>query len=145
MGHNTNKLLLGATKSSHKKVKSFVGTAAAGTCVRLKSDGTASITKSDGADLGISLGADLSDAGQISVVLESNDCPILIADSFDPAIGARVAVVDASGVARAYTGSGDSYINAHYVSGRVGGTGVAGGVNEAGALVGVARISFIGL
>lgn len=77
--HDASKVLLGATGSSAKDVSRYVGDPAtylAGLCVRLKSDSTLSLLKSDGRHLGVSMGASLSDHKQTVVVRTGERIPI---------------------------------------------------------------------
>ena len=150
MGHDATHALMGATGSSHKEVTNLKGATVieAGLRVCLKNDGTPSIAKSDGAPIGISLGRDLSDSGRTVVCRKGLKVPVKLASGFNPAIGAQVAISDTTGEAKTYTGSGDSYINAVYGTGRLGGSGATGGVAETATTdsgtVGVALIDFPG-
>lgn len=142
MSHDTTKVLMGATGSNIKEVTNRAGTIAAGIAVRLKSDDTISTAKADGNLLGISIGKSLSDTARTAVCRKGVRVPVQLKDGFDPTIGAVVSIDDATGLA---TGDGSkTAVNAVYVSGRIGGTGVNGGIQEDGTTVGVAYIDFPG-
>lgn len=150
--HNTSKVLMGSTKSNVKEVTNFQtvsgSTVEAGLACIMEDDGKISLDTSEGSLVGISLGKDLSDTGRTVVCRKGLGVPVKLKASFDPTIGAAVAIEDDTGLARAYTGSGDRYVNAVYVSSRIGGTGVTGGVAEGATTdtgsVGVALIDFPG-
>lgn len=116
MGHDATKIPMGSTQSSFRDVDNMAGAIAAGTLVRQKSDGTISTALADGSAIGISLGKSLSDTSRTAIVRSGLKVPILLTSGFSPAIGAQVAVSDTTGLAKAYTGTGDSYINAVYAS-----------------------------
>lgn len=141
--HDTTKVLMGSTGSSVKDVTNVVGTIAAGVAVRQKSDGTVTTAKADGQLLGISLGKDLSDTNKIAVCRKGLKVPVQLTSGFDPTIGAVVYLSDTTGLAIA-SGAGATAVNATYVSGRIGGTGVNGGQQEDGTTVGAAYIDFPG-
>lgn len=118
--HDATKMQMGTTASNVKEVSSHAGDPAtfrAGLVLRLKSDDTVSLAKSDGAILGISLGKDLSDASRVAFARNGLGVPLLLTNGFTPTKGAQVAVSDTTGKAKAYTGTGDSYVNAFYASG----------------------------
>jgi hypothetical protein len=140
MGHDANKVLMGSTQTSYKVVDNYAGSIDAGKIVRLKSDGTLSLAKADGAPLGISLGKGLSDNSRTAVVRKGTRVPILLTAAFSPTVGAQVAISDTTGLAKAYTGTGDSYVNAVYATGKLSN----GGVAEDGSSVDVALIDFPG-
>lgn len=119
MGHDATKIQMGTTKSNIREVTSHVGAIAAGKVVRLKSDDTITLAKSDGAALGVSLGRDQSSLTQThtAIVRKGVGVPVLLANGFTPTKGAQVAISDTTGLAVAYTGSGDTYVNAYYQSG----------------------------
>lgn len=142
MSHNAAKVLMGTTQSSVKEVSNHVGAIEAGIAVRLKSDDTLSIAAADGSLLGISLGKDLSDTNRTAICRKGLKVPVKLTAGFDPTIGAAVRISDTTGLA---VTSGGTVVNATYFSGRVGGTGVDGGISEtADTLVGVALIDFPG-
>lgn len=143
MSHNASQVLMGTTASNVKEVSSAVGSIPAGKIVRQKSDGTLSLLKSDGNAKGISLGKDLSDTDKCAFVRKGLWVPIQLTSAFDPTIGAQVHISDTTGLAIA-SGGGATGMNAIYETGRVGGTGVNGGIQEDGTTVGVAYISFPG-
>lgn len=152
MGHNASKVLMGGTGSNIKEVTNFLSVSGtpveAGLACILESSGKISLDTSEGSLVGISLGKDLSDSNRTAVARKGARVPVKLKTGFDPTIGAAVAIENDTGLARAYTGSGDRYVNAVYASGRIGGTGVTGGIaegatSEAGT-VGVAYIDFPG-
>lgn len=142
---DVNKVLLGSTQSSAKTVTNHRGVIDAGIVVRLKSDDTLSIAKADGEILGVSLGKDQSDAGRTAICRKGLRVPLKLTTGFDPVIGAAVEISDTTGLA--VTSGGTTY-NAVYATGRIGGTGVNGGIPEfdpnGAASVGVAYIDFPG-
>ena len=152
MGHDTTKILMGSTQSNVKEVtnaESVSGTPIeAGLAVIMQSSGKLSLDTSEGSLVGISLGKDLADANRTAYVRKGLKVPVKLKAGFDPVIGAQVAIEDDTGLARAYTGTGDRYVNASYASGRIGGTGVTGGVAEGATsdtgTVGVALIDMVG-
>lgn len=120
MGHDATKVLLGSSQSSAKVVDNFSAdpaTFVAGLCVSLKSDGTLSLAASDGPRIGISMGTSLSDTKRTAIARSGLRIPIKITSGFSPTLGAAVAVSETTGKAKAYTGTGDAYINATYASG----------------------------
>lgn len=143
MSYDSDKIQLGATKSSFKTVDNVKGSLAAGTLVRSKSDGTYTNAAADGAAIGVSLGKDLSDIGRTAVVRRGTGVPIKLTAEFDPTLGTQVNVSDTTGLAIA-SGAGATAINATYATGRVGGTGQNKGIDEDGNAVGVALIDFPG-
>jgi len=147
MGHSTSKVLMGSTGSSYKEVSNHIGVIEAGVAVRLKSDDTLSTALADGSLLGISLGKDLSDIGRTAICRKGIRVPIKLTAAFDPAIGGAVCIDDVTGLAKA-TGGGVTTTAGTWATGRVGGTGVAGGVVEGATsdtgTVGVAYADFPG-
>jgi len=139
MAHNPNQALMGATQSSVKEVTNEKGSIEAGLAVRLKSDGTLSVAKSDGELLGISLGRDLSDIGRTAICRKCLRVPVKLATGFDPTVGAVVNISDTTGEAVA-SGQGATAVNAVYATGRLSG----GGIGEDGQTKGVALIDFPG-
>lgn len=118
MGHDTSKIQMGSTGSNHREVMNRKGSIAAGKVVRLKSDDTISVAKADGEILGLSLGKDLSNTDRTAYVNDGLAVPIALKSGFTtPVIGGQVAIDDTTGEAVAYTGSGNTYVNAKYVSG----------------------------
>lgn len=150
--HNANKVLMGSTTSSVKEVSNYLpasGTVVeAGLAVVLDSNGKVTLDTSEGSLVGISLGKDLSDTGRNAVVRKGLGVPVKLKSGFNPTVGAAVAIEDDTGLARAYTGSGDRYVNAAYATGRKGGSGETGGIAEGdtsdAGTVGVALIDFPG-
>lgn len=152
MGHSTSKVLMGSTQSNVKEVTNKLSVSGtpieAGLAVVLESTDKVSLDTSEGSLLGISLGKDLSDTNRTAICRKGLGVPVKLKAGFDPTIGLAVAIEDDTGLARAYTGSGDRYVNAVYASGRIGGTGVTGGIVEGATTdtgtVGVAYIDFPG-
>lgn len=138
MLHDAGKVLMGATLSTAKEVSSIKGSMAAGKIAFLKNDGTITNAKSDGAILGISLGKDLSNAGFCPIVRKGLLVPVLLTSGLTPVIGGHVAFSDTTGLAIAYTGTGNSYVNAVYASAKL------AGVDEDGNAVDCALIDFQG-
>jgi hypothetical protein len=118
MGHDASKIQMGSVGSNHREVSNKKGSIAAGKVVRLKSDGTISTALADGSIIGMSVGKDLSNTDRTSYVNDGLMVPVRLKTGFtNPAIGAQVAIDDTTGEAVAYTGSGNSYVNATYASG----------------------------
>lgn len=137
--HNATKVLMGSTRSNIREVDNRKGNIAAGLLVRLKSDDTIVVTLADGSALGVSLGKDLSNVGRTAICRKGLSVPVKLASGFTtPVIGGQVAFSDTTGEAIAYTGSGNSYVNATYAS------GVLTGVLEDGTEANVALIDFPG-
>jgi hypothetical protein len=79
MSHDAAKVLMGIGASSDKKVSMYASdpaTYTAGLAVRLKNDGTLSVTKAHGGLLGVSLGKSLSDHAKTSVAREGLKIPL---------------------------------------------------------------------
>lgn len=77
--HDASKVLMGATQSSDKEVSCHAADPAsfpAGRAVRGKSDGSISLSSSDGQLLGISLGKSLSDTKKTAVCRVGNRVPL---------------------------------------------------------------------
>lgn len=140
---DATKFQLGTTASSVKEVSNQAGdpaTLRAGLVLCQKSDGTMTLATADGARIGVSLGKDLSDAGRVAYVRKGLGVPVLLTNGFTPTKGAQVAISNTTGKAKAYTGSGDGYVNAFYASGTL--TGVKeDGTSEAD---GCALIDMVG-
>lgn len=116
--HDSAKVVMGATVSNIREATSQQGSIAAGLAVRKKSDGTITTALADGSLLGISLGKDLSNTDFTAICRKGLGVPVKLKSGFTtPVIGAQVAIDDTTGEALAYTGSGDSYVNAIYASG----------------------------
>ena len=148
---NANHALMGSTRSSHKEVTNKLTVSGlvieAGLCVILESSDKISLDTSEGAKHGISLGKDLSDTGRTAVCRKGLGVPLKLKAGFDPVIGTQVYIEDDTGLGIASGGGADA-VNAVYASGRLGGTGVSGGVVEGATsdagTVGVAYIDFPG-
>jgi hypothetical protein len=135
--HDATKVVLGSTQSNHRVSFMKKGTVEAGKVCRLKSDDTVTTVSSDGEIIGISLGKDLSDTDKISILAAGLRVPVLLGDSFTPAIGAVVYIDDADGIAVA-SATDATVVNAVYRS------QILTGINEAGTSVNVALIDFAG-
>ena len=143
MSADSDKILMGSIGSNIKEVTNKHGSIEAGLFVRLASDDT--IAATTGTVIGLSLGKDLSDTGNTSIARKGLRVPAKLTAGFDPAIGAQVFMVKATGLAGAEDGGNTTGLNAVYVSERVGGTGQNKGIDEAThAAVGVALIDFPG-
>lgn len=129
---------MGSVRSNHKEVTNHIGTVEAGIVCRLKSDDTLSIAKADGGLLGVSLGKSLSDTARTAICRKGVGVPLKLTGSFTPTVGAQVAISDTTGLGIAYTGSGNTYVNAVYK------TAVLVGVGEDGLNKDVALIDFPG-
>jgi hypothetical protein len=141
--HDATKVLLGTTRSSAKDISNFAADPAtfpAGTAVRLKSDGTLSVTKAHGTLVGVSLGRSLSDIKKTAVARSGEQVPIILTEGLTPVIGAAVWVDDVTGHANIADDGGvtTTVTNATYV------TGVLEGIDEDGASVDVALIDMPG-
>jgi hypothetical protein len=137
--HDASKVLMGQVGSNIKEVDNRAGAAAtflAGLVVHLKSDDTLSLTASDGAKLGVSLGRSLSDTDRVAICRKGLRVPIRVANGQTPVIGAQVQIHATSGMA---VDSGTA-VNAVYVA--IGLTGI----DEDGAAIAddVALIDFPG-
>ncbi len=117
MGQDANQVCMGGTQSTHKVVENHVGAIAAGLIVTLKSDDTITTTVADGAQIGVSLGKDLSGADAFCpVVKKGSRVPVLLqSNAVNPVIGAQVSVHATSGKAD----SSGTALNATYVSGEL--------------------------
>jgi hypothetical protein len=115
MSHDANKVQMGSTLSSFKRIDNRKGEIAAGLMVRLKSDDTISIAAADGSPLGISCGKDLSNIGRTAIVREGTGVPVQLTAAFDPVIGTQVHISDTTGKAIA-SGAGATGMNAVYAS-----------------------------
>ncbi len=105
MSHDTTKCVMGSPQMSGYEAQDFAADPAsflAGTAVRLKSDGTVSKTKADGAWLGVSLGKSLSETKKLSVLAVGNKVPMLV--ERQPARG----VITISSYANLVSGTDDS-------------------------------------
>ena len=118
MPHDASKIQMGTTKSNIREVSNHVGAVAAGKVVHLKSDDTITTVVTDGAAVGVSLGRDQSSTTQTHTAIANKGIgvPILLDSGYEPDVGEQVAIIDATGIARAYTGTGDYYVNAHFSS-----------------------------
>ncbi len=153
MSHNASKALMGSTASNIKEVTNFESVSGAvveaGLAVILESSGKISLDTSEGALLGISLGAGLSDVARRSAVCRKGlRVPLKLKGGYNPNIGEVVAIEDDTGLGIAYTGTGNRHVNAVFASARLGGSGATGGIVEGATsdagTVGVAYIDFPG-
>lgn len=113
MSHNPNQVLLGTTRGNIKEIGNRKGTILAGRAVRLKSDETISVASADGQLLGISVGADLSDAGRTAIAYKGIGVPVRLGAGFTPVVGAVVNLSNTTGEAVA-SGGGATAVNAVY-------------------------------
>lgn len=120
-GHNPNKVLLGATRSSSRGISSHPGDAStfkAGLAVR-RNDGELSLAT--GSLLGISLGRDLSRTDHVAVLRVGLDAPILLTDdSNDYAYAVPGQPVRVGNDGRAVA-AGGTLTGAIYVTGKIDG------------------------
>lgn len=140
--HDAGKVLMGGVVSSAKEISthdSDPATFKAGLVVRQKSDGALSLAKSDGFNVGVSIGKSLSDTKKTGVVRTGTGVPILLETGFtDPVIGEKVYVDDTSGKAEADDAGDVTITDAIYVS------EMLTGIDEAGNEVNVALIDMPG-
>lgn len=141
MTHNTSKVLMGCPRSSDRTVVSHIGEIAAGIAVRRKSDGTLSTTSTDGDFYGVSLGKDLSKAGYSAICVAGLGIPLQLTDGLDPSVGGVVSISNSTGKGASSSATATA---ATYATGRIGGTGVAGGILEDGTTVGACYIDMPG-
>lgn len=139
MGHNASKVLLGTTQSSLKEVVNETGSIEAGLVVCQDDDGTIDVTSASGSTIGVSMGKDLSDTGKMAICKRGLRVPVQVG-SGTPVVGAQVAVSNTTGKTVDYTGSGDRYVNAVFVSAKL----TNGGIKEDGTLCDIALIDFPG-
>lgn len=152
MVHNDDQALMGSTGSNVKEVSNFPSKSStvveAGCATILESTGEVSKDTSEGSLVGVSLGKDLSDTNRTVVCRKGLAVPLKLATGFNPTVGAQVAIQDDTGLGKAYTGTGDRYVNATYKTGRLGGNAATGGIVEGATTqtgtVGVALIDFPG-
>jgi len=150
--HNASQALMGSTGSSLREVSNYKSKSGAvveaGLATILEATNEVSKDTSEGSLVGISLGKDLSDLGRTVVCHKGLRVPMKLKAGFDPVVGAQVAIEDDTGLARAYTGSGDRKVNAVFASGRLGGSAATGGIVEGATsetgTIGVALIDFPG-
>ncbi len=140
MSHDATKIQMGTTRSSFKVVENVIGTIEAGLVVCADDDGTYDVTSASGSTVGISLGKDLANTNRFALCREGLGVPVQWG-SGTPVIGAQVAVSNTTGKTVDYTGSGDRYVNAYYVTGKL----TSGGLDESGGnAVHVSIIDFPG-
>lgn len=140
MSHDPTKVLMGASTSNVLESGNLKGATVieAGLVVRLKSDNSPSILAADGGLHGVSMGRDLSNTGRTVVARKGLGLPVIVDDAFTPTIGGQVAVSNTTGKAKAYTGTGDAYVNGIYAS------GLLSGIGEDGVVKRVALVDFPG-
>lgn len=134
MQHDPTKVALGTTKGE-ATIHTFKGEREAGLALRLKSDGSLSITSSDGQFLGVSVGKDLANAKHTAVARDGFGVPILLTNGFNPTVGDAVIISNSTGMA-ANSGTTTAAI---YASGRMDNC-----VGEDGASKSIALIDFPG-
>lgn len=137
MAHDPTKVLLGASLSSFRTVDNRAGSIAAGLAVRLKSDKSISLLKSDGELLGVSFGGSLSNTPRTAIVRKGTEVPLLLTAEFVPVPGAQVFISDTTGMGIA-SGAGATGVNAIYKSANL------TGVKEDGTTGSVALIDMPG-
>lgn len=111
---DATKQLMGAVNSKHKEIDNRAGDPAtfqAGLAVRLKSDDTLSLTSTDGALLGVSVGRSLSNTLFTAICRKGIDVPVQVTSGFTPTIGAQVQFSNSTG--KCVTSGGTS-VNAVY-------------------------------
>ncbi len=117
MSQDANQVLMGATQSTFKHVDNHAGNIAAGLIVSLKNDDTITTTVADGAQIGVSLGKDLSGTDAFTpIVRKGTKVPVLLqSNAVNPVIGAQVYAHATSGKAD----SSGTALNATYASGEL--------------------------
>lgn len=83
--HDASKVLMGTTRSSAKDISTHdadPATFLAGLVCRQKSDGALSLAKSDGFNVGISLGKSLSDTKKTDILRTGEGVPILLTELY---------------------------------------------------------------
>lgn len=143
MGHDAGKVLMGSKESSGGEITNYpsLGGAVveAGCATILEASGSVSKDTSEGSLVGISLGKDLAHTERTAVARKGLRVPLKLKSGFTPAVGARVAIEDDTGLGMAYTnGTGHRYVNAVYASGKI------AGIGEDGLSKDVALIDFPG-
>lgn len=136
--HDSSKVLLGATRSNIKEATPEVGYFQAGLAVRIDSSNELSVTKADGALIGISLGKTLDGVSGKSVVCrEGILVPVLLKSGETMAVGEQLGIDDATGEAA----SVDTGVTG--TNGIVKATGITG-VKEDGTEANVVLVDMIG-
>lgn len=100
MSHDPTTLYMGSHQSNILEAISYdcsPATFPAGTVGHLKSDGTVSLTASDGSKIGVSLGRSLSDINRVSFAVRGLKVPLLLDPDETPAIGEQVAISATTG------------------------------------------------
>lgn len=100
MSHDASVIYMGSHQSNVMESQSYdcdPATFPAGTVGHLKSDGTVSLTASDGSKIGVSLGRSLSDTNRVSFCTRGLKVPLLLDPDETPAIGAQVAISATTG------------------------------------------------
>jgi hypothetical protein len=103
--HDTSKVQMGSVGMSGYNAVDYAADPAsfpAGVAVRLKSDGTISLTKADGSWIGISRGRSLSSTKKLSIVTDGRLVPVLV--ERQPARG----IITITSVANLLSGGADS-------------------------------------
>lgn len=142
MGHDVSKVLMGATQSSIRDVRSVKGSVAAGLALHINvSTKVASAAAAGAVLVGVSLGRDLSNAGFSAYAERGNKVPIQLGTAFTPTQGDDVWYDNTSGKAVASNGSIEVVaLNAKFSF--VEGSAKKSGIQEDGTLVDVAYIDF---
>lgn len=140
--HDSSKVVMGSSESSGKEVTNYPSVGGnvveAGCACILESSGGVSKDTSEGGLVGISLGKDLAHTSRTAVARKGIRVPLKLKSGFTPTVGARVAIEDDTGLGKAYTGTGDRYVNAVYSSAKI------TGIGEDGLSKDVALIDFPG-
>jgi len=130
MSHNAGKVLMGSSESSGKEITNYPSVSdtvvEAGCVCILESTGKVSKDTSEGSIVGLSVGKDLAHTNRTAVARKGIRVPLKLASGFTPTVGARVAIQDDTGLGKAYTGTGDRYVNAVYASSKIVGIGEDG-------------------
>lgn len=95
----SSKVYLGTTKSSDKEIDNKAGVVAAGLAVYTHSDDSIDTTAASGSLLGVSVGKSQSDTSRTAICRKGLGVPILLTNSFTPAIGAQVQISTTTGKA----------------------------------------------
>jgi hypothetical protein len=98
--HDSSKVQMGNIGSNIKEVINRAGDPAtfqAGLCVHLKNDDTLSLTASDGAKIGISLGRSQSDILRTAICTKGVRVPVQVGNGQTPVVGAQVQISTTTG------------------------------------------------
>lgn len=100
MSHDESVIYMGSHQSNVIESQSYdcdPATFPAGTVGHLKSDGTVSLTASDGSKIGVSLGRSLSDHKRVSFAVRGLKIPLLLDPDETPPIGGQVEISATTG------------------------------------------------